>query len=66
MSLQKYIGRMVEIIYLDRRNQITKRTVMIRAVDATHIKAYCHAQKGPRVFKIENILAVMPVVRRAV
>jgi len=56
--MHKYVGRDVEIIYLDRSNNITQRRIQIRSVRAGVIEAYCYDRQAPRVFRIENILAV--------
>ncbi len=63
-GLEKYIGHTVEIIYIDRENNITQRKVGIRHVQDHTINVYCHHQKAHRMFKVENILAMKPVGRR--
>ncbi|MGG1598014.1 hypothetical protein [Paenibacillus naphthalenovorans] len=65
-KLQKYIGRTIEIIYLGRDNRITQRRIEVRTVNAGIVKAYCFERKGPRLFRVENILAMQPVKRYAV
>lgn len=62
----KYIGRTVEIIYLDKQNNITKRQIRVKSMCDGFIKAYCFGSKGPRIFLIANILAVQPVIHHAV
>jgi predicted DNA-binding transcriptional regulator YafY len=62
-ELVKYMGRTVEIIYLDRNNKLTQRFIEVRAVSAGRVKAICCRQKAPRTFHIERILAVRPVIR---
>lgn len=61
-ELQKYSvsGQLVEIIYLDRYGQTSKRTLRLHAVEGQSVKAYCLSRRAYRVFKIENILAVYP------
>lgn len=61
-ELQKYSasGQLVEIIYLDRYGQTTKRTLRLHAVEEQSVKAYCLSRRAYRVFKIENILAIYP------
>jgi len=60
---EKYIGKDIEIIYLDRHERITKRFIEVRGVKEGMIKAYCLEAKGPRIFRIENIMAVGAVRR---
>ncbi|MGG1598883.1 hypothetical protein [Paenibacillus naphthalenovorans] len=65
-NLRRYIVRTIEIIYLGRDNRITQRRIEVRTVNAGIVKAYCFKRKGPRLFRINNILAVQPVKRYAV
>ncbi|AUS03584.1 hypothetical protein ERIC1_1c34090 [Paenibacillus larvae subsp. larvae DSM 25719] len=62
----KYVGSVVEIIYLDRNNQITQRRVRVRSIKGNILQAYCFLAKSPRVFKLENILAINAVNRHVV
>jgi len=62
--LQKYLGQIVEIIYLDKHNQISQRLIEVRSVQDEMVKAYCLKQRAPRVFKLANILAVSPISSR--
>lgn len=59
--MQKYIGRTVEIIYLDRQNHITQRKIKVWAVRGGTIKAFCCEQQAPRSFQIDRILAIRPL-----
>ncbi len=54
----------VELIYLDRFGRATKRTVRLREIDGDRVKAYCLTRRAPRVFVIDNILAVQPAANR--
>jgi predicted DNA-binding transcriptional regulator YafY len=64
LKLEKYIGRILRIVYVDKRGQITQRNIEVKAVVDGHIRAHCLKSKGPRVFAIENILAFEPVGAR--
>lgn len=65
-DIEKYLasGQLVEIIYLDRHGCISKRRLRIHSVRDGHVKAYCFSRHAYRVFTVENILAVFPVVKR--
>jgi hypothetical protein len=65
-ELERYIGRIVELIYLDRRGTFTKRIVQLHSLHEGIAKVFCHERRAPRTLKVENILAVLPVMRRAV
>jgi hypothetical protein len=61
--LEKYVGRIVEIIYVDKNFKITQRFIEVRSIHGGVVKAYCLKQKAPRVFKLASILAVWPISR---
>lgn len=52
----------IQIIYLGREGQTTIRTLRPQEVTGNRLKAYCFTRKAPRVFVIDNILAVAPAV----
>ncbi|MFM1654671.1 WYL domain-containing protein [Brevibacillus sp. B_LB10_24] len=56
--------QLVRMIYLDQNGQTTKRTLRPLHVTNHHLKAYCMVRRAPRVFALENILAIEPVVNR--
>lgn len=58
----KYIGRTVEIIYQDRAGKITQRKIVVRSVQGDRISAYDVTHGSYRVFKIDSILAMQPVM----
>jgi hypothetical protein len=62
--IEKYVGRTVEIIYLDRKGILTQRKIEVQAIKGSRFKAFCLDQRAPRIFLIENILAVMPARKR--
>jgi hypothetical protein len=62
--LDKYVGRIVQIIYVDRYNRITQRMIEVKATKDDVVRAYCLKQKAPRVFKTANILAVAPISQK--
>jgi predicted DNA-binding transcriptional regulator YafY len=59
-ALSKYLGSTIEIIYQGSDRQITQRLIEVRSVNKGAVKAYCLQRQAPRVFKIENILAIQP------
>ncbi len=65
-DLQRYMNsdHLVEIIYLDRHGRTSKRMVRIHEISSGRVKAYCFARRAFRVFSVDNILAVAPVVNR--
>lgn len=61
--MEKYIGRTVEIIYIDRAGKITQRRIEVHDVRGGLVRATCLASHAPRAFRIENILACIPVAK---
>ncbi|KEQ22893.1 hypothetical protein ET33_21370 [Paenibacillus tyrfis] len=61
----KYVGKTVEIIYCGNGGSITQRRIEVQAVENHIVKAFCYQRRALRVFRIENVLAVQPVVRHA-
>ncbi|ELK39017.1 hypothetical protein D478_26334 [Brevibacillus agri BAB-2500] len=61
-DLQRYLaaGQLVDVIYLDRYGQTSKRTLRLRAIVGNRVKAFCLARSAPRIFAIDNILAIYP------
>ncbi|WP_281868364.1 WYL domain-containing protein [Brevibacillus parabrevis] len=65
-QLQRAIERHqhIHIIYLSGDGQTTQRTLRPLEIAGDRLKAYCLARRAPRVFVIDNILAVQSVVER--
>lgn len=64
--IDKYIGRVVEIIYLDRTGRFTRRRVQIRSIRDGRVKVFCLERQAPRILIIENILAIQLAAVRGV
>lgn len=65
MSIRKYTGQMIEIVYQDRGGRLTQRLVRVCAVHADKVHAFDLGKRAPRVFCMDRILAVRPVTGRA-
>jgi len=65
MMIKKYVGRIVEIIYIACDGKITQRRIRVLSVQDDIVRAYCTTSGAPRTFRVENILAVQLVVRSA-
>lgn len=59
--MEKYIGRIIVIIYQDRSGSFSQRRIKVLAVDGDKIKAYCYNVGAPRLFMADRILAVEAV-----
>lgn len=65
-SLQRGIAQQqhIEIIYLGSQGSTSKRIIRPLEIAGDRLKAYCLTRRAPRVFVIDNILAIQPVVVR--
>ncbi|OCA84224.1 hypothetical protein A8F94_16030 [Bacillus sp. FJAT-27225] len=50
----------LEVIYLSKKNELTQRKMIIRAVKGNEVYAYCLLRGKMRTFKLENILSARP------
>lgn len=65
-TFERYVGQTVDIIYLDRLNRLSQRRIRVLSADRQVLTAYCFKRKSPRLFRNDNVLAVMPVKSHAV
>ncbi|WP_225986209.1 transcriptional regulator [Psychrobacillus glaciei] len=63
INILKYLyrGQLADMIYMKNRGEMTKRRVKIVSVEDTTFKVYCFLRNTKRTFKIENILAFVPI-----
>ncbi|CAM3301707.1 WYL domain-containing protein [Paenibacillus lactis] len=54
--MRRYIGKIIEIIYVDRKGQITQSKIRLQGIRNKLIRATCLKTNQPRVFRMENIL----------
>lgn len=64
LKFSKDEGTAVEIIYLSKNNLFSKRSIIVKGVNESYIKAFCLTKRQARIFKIESILAVSPIRNR--
>jgi hypothetical protein len=63
-ELRRYLGRTVQLIYVDRRGMFTQRNVQLHSIDDGRVRVFCLDRQAPRTLLVENILAVKPVMWR--
>ncbi len=61
MNIRHYIGQSVELIYMDRANNCTKRTVTVHRISGDYVLCYDQGKRAFRRLRIHNILACLPV-----
>ena len=57
-------NQIVNMMYLAKSGEITKRRVKIIKIAGDKFQAYCFVKGAKRTFLIDNVLAVVPVVRK--
>ena len=62
-TLEKSIrfGDVLDMMYVANDGSITKRRIKVLQVGEVSFRAYCYLRKSKRTFKLENVLAVVPV-----
>ncbi|WP_419877975.1 WYL domain-containing protein [Brevibacillus centrosporus] len=55
----------IQIIYLGGDGNTSQRILRPVEIAGDRLKVYCLTRRAPRVFNIENILAIQPVVIRS-
>ncbi|GBG07414.1 putative hypothetical protein [Paenibacillus agaridevorans] len=61
--MDKYIGHRVEIIYLNRQQKFSQRTIRLVSVKVKMVFAFDELSGKPRSFSIDRIMAVKRVNR---
>lgn len=62
-DLMKYANRgcFVELIYLSKTGEFSKRKVKLFKVQGDTFYAYCFKQNARRTFRIDHVLALIPI-----
>jgi predicted DNA-binding transcriptional regulator YafY len=50
-------NKSVNMMYLDQRGRITKRTIFVKRIDQNKVIAFCTLREQNRTFELDNILA---------
>ncbi|MFD1954312.1 hypothetical protein ACFSL6_09010 [Paenibacillus thailandensis] len=62
--MEKYIGKVVQLIYIDRKHQVSIRDVRLLSVKDDRFKAYCFSAKAVRVFNMAGVVDVELIKNR--
>lgn len=65
-QLLKSMERNVELdmMYLSKSGEVSKRRVKVLQVGESSFRAYCFSRESKRTFTIDNVLALVPVIRK--
>lgn len=63
--LKKYSsrGQIIEMMYLSKSGDISKRRVKVIKIHGDSFQAYCFKRNAKRTFLFDNILACAPVIQ---
>lgn len=53
----------LNLIYAAGSGIISKRRIQVIQISESHFQAYCYLRKSNRTFKIDNVLALIPVIQ---
>lgn len=56
-------GESLDLMYVANSGVISKRRVKVIQIGEDRFQAYCFLRKSKRTFKIENVLALVPVFK---
>jgi len=54
-------GQIVDIMYMAKSGEVTKRRIKVIKLQGDSFQAYCFLRKTKRTFKVDSILALIPV-----
>ncbi|RIX59264.1 hypothetical protein D3P08_03660 [Paenibacillus nanensis] len=63
--MERYIGKVVQLIYIDRHRNVTIRDVRVLSVKGGRMKGYCFSAQAIRIFSQENVVDIELVRRHA-
>ena len=58
-------NQIIDIMYIAKDDAITKRRIKLIKIAGETAQAYCFIRHANRTFKIDDILAVHPVISKA-
>ncbi|MGE7623815.1 transcriptional regulator [Viridibacillus sp. NPDC096237] len=57
-------NQVIDLMYMSKGGEVTKRRVKIIKMTSDLFQAYCFGKSAKRIFIIDTVLAVVPVLRR--
>lgn len=56
----------IEVVYLGKSGEITQRSIIVKAINETYVKAFCLKKRQARIFKKDSILAAASINERGI
>lgn len=57
-------GQLLDMVYMAKDGSISQRRIKVLQVGDVSFRAYCFTKESKRTFTIDNVLALVPVVRK--
>lgn len=57
-------GDSLDMIYVSGSGAISKRRIKVLSINEVNFQGYCYLRKSKRTFKVDNILALVPVITK--
>lgn len=54
--MDSYIGKVVQLIYIDRKRNVSIRDVRIISVKGNQFKAFCYSAGAVRIFNVDHVV----------
>lgn len=54
----------LDMMYMSNSGVISKRRIKVLHINDGTFQAYCYLRKSKRTFKVDNILALVPVITK--
>jgi|GEM_PF-952750 len=64
--MQQYIGKIVQLIYLDSKREVSIRNIKVLAVGEKSFKAHCYKADAVRTFKISGVVDIEVLNQRVI
>lgn len=57
-------GKIVDVMYMAKSGEVTKRRIKVIKLQGDSIQAFCFLRNTKRTFLIDNVLALIPVIKK--
>ena len=60
----KMFNQSLDMMYMAKDGVISKRRIKVIQVGEDSFRAYCYLRRSRRTFRIDNVLALVPVIQK--
>ncbi len=57
-------NQLIDMIYIAKSGEVTKRRIKVLKIEDQSFTAYCFTKQARRSFLIDNVLSILPVIRK--